>query len=126
SELHALLSDHNYILEKDRAPATPNTSSFATKCASGSPSITEPCQAQFLELDAKSSGLGFQVSPIAPSSSQASYGARPSNNNSSNNMRNNNNHRNHNNSRGNNNNNRGRGNGRQFDRASTQNTVCGT
>nr|GEW89587.1 hypothetical protein [Tanacetum cinerariifolium] len=54
---------------------------------------------------------------IAPSGPQAFYGVRPSNN------RNNNinNHGNHNNSHGNNN--RGGGNGRQFDWASTQNTV---
>nr|GEU34295.1 hypothetical protein [Tanacetum cinerariifolium] len=53
---------------------------------------------------------------------QAFYGVRPSNNNRNNN---NNNRGNRNNSRGNNNN-RGRGNGRQFDWASTQNTVYGT
>ncbi|GKA32283.1 putative RNA-directed DNA polymerase [Tanacetum coccineum] len=59
--------------------------------------------------------------PIAPYGPQAFYGARPSNNNRSNN---NNNRGNRNNSRGNNN--RGRDNGRQFDWASTQNTVYGT
>ncbi|GKF25547.1 hypothetical protein Tco_0081441 [Tanacetum coccineum] len=68
------------------------------------------------------SALGFQVSPIAPSGPQAFYGARLSNNNSSNN---NTNRGNRNNSRGNNNN-RGHGNGRQFDWASTQNTVYDT
>ncbi|GKE16497.1 hypothetical protein Tco_1424074 [Tanacetum coccineum] len=78
SELHALLSDHDYMLEKTRTP-------------------------------------------IAPYGPQAFYGARPSNNNRSNN---NNNRGNRNNSRGNNN--RGRDNGRQFDWASTQNTVYGT
>nr|GEV39424.1 kinesin-like protein KIN-UA [Tanacetum cinerariifolium] len=78
SELHALLSDHDYMLEKTRTP-------------------------------------------IAQYSPRAFYGARPSNNNKSNN----NNHRgNRNNSRGNNN--RGRDNGRQFNWASTQNTVYGT
>nr|GEY58003.1 putative ribonuclease H-like domain-containing protein [Tanacetum cinerariifolium] len=54
---------------------------------------------------------------------QAFYGVRLPNNNRNNN---NNNHGNRNNSRCNNNNNRGGGNGRQFDWASTQNTVCGT
>ncbi|GJV44035.1 putative RNA-directed DNA polymerase [Tanacetum coccineum] len=78
SELHALLSDHDYMLGKTRTP-------------------------------------------IAPYGPQAFYGARPSNNNRSNN---NNNRGNRNNSRGNNN--RGRDNGRQFDWASTQNTVYGT
>ncbi|GJZ43423.1 putative RNA-directed DNA polymerase, partial [Tanacetum coccineum] len=77
SELHALLSDHDYMLGKTR-------------------------------------------SPIAPYGPQAFYGARPSNNNISNN---NNNHVNRNNSHGNN---QGRDNGRQFDWASTQNTVYGT
>nr|GEY63844.1 retrovirus-related Pol polyprotein from transposon TNT 1-94 [Tanacetum cinerariifolium] len=76
SELHALLSDHDYMLGKTRTP-------------------------------------------IAPYGPQAFYGARPSNNRS-----NNNNRENRNNSRGNNN--RGRDNGRQFDWASTQNTVYGT
>ncbi|GKD56773.1 putative RNA-directed DNA polymerase, partial [Tanacetum coccineum] len=60
--------------------------------ALGSPSMTEPRQAQLLELAAQSN--------------------------------NNNNRGNRNNSRGNNN--RGHGNGRQFDWASTQNTVYGT
>ncbi|GJT74228.1 putative RNA-directed DNA polymerase [Tanacetum coccineum] len=78
SELHALLSDHDYMLGKTRTP----------------------------------------IGPYGP---QAFYGARPSNNNRSNN---NNNCGNRNNSRGNNN--RGRDNGRQFDWASTQNTVYGT
>nr|GEW59916.1 hypothetical protein [Tanacetum cinerariifolium] len=77
-ELHALFSDHDYMLEKTRTP-------------------------------------------IAPYGPQAFYGARPSNNNRSNN---NNNRGKCNNSRGNNN--RGRDNGRQFDWASTQNTVYGT
>ncbi|GKC83159.1 hypothetical protein Tco_1138876, partial [Tanacetum coccineum] len=95
SELYALLSDHDYMLGKTCVPTPSITSSFAANYGS----------------------------PIAPSSSQAFYGARPSiNNNRSNN---NNNHGNHNNSRGNNNN-RGRGNGRQFDWTSTQNTVYGS
>ncbi|GJY78935.1 hypothetical protein Tco_0484736 [Tanacetum coccineum] len=64
---------------------------------------------------AQLSALGFHVSPIAPSGPQAFYGARPNNNNKS---KNNNNHGKRNNSRDNNNN-RGRGNGRQFDWAST-------
>ncbi|GJV44036.1 putative RNA-directed DNA polymerase [Tanacetum coccineum] len=65
--------------------------------------------------------LGKTRTPIAPYGPQDFYGARPSNNNMSNN---NNNRGNRNNSRGNNN--RGRDNGRQFDWASTQNTVYGT
>ncbi|GKA31561.1 putative RNA-directed DNA polymerase [Tanacetum coccineum] len=77
-KLHALLSDHDYMLKKTRTP-------------------------------------------IAPYGPQAFYGACPSNNNRSNN---NNNRGNRNNSCGNNN--RGRDNGRQFDWASTQNTVYGT
>ncbi|GJV72927.1 putative RNA-directed DNA polymerase [Tanacetum coccineum] len=59
--------------------------------------------------------------PITPYGPQAFYGAHPSNNNRSNN---NNNRGNSNNSCGNNN--RGCNNGRQFDWASTQNTVYGT
>ncbi|GJY76088.1 putative RNA-directed DNA polymerase [Tanacetum coccineum] len=122
SELHALLSDHDYMLGKTRAPAPSITSSFAANYAVGSPSMPEARQAQLSELTAQLSALGFQVSPIAPSGPQAFYGVRPSNNNRNNN---NNNRGNRNNSRGNNNN-RGRGNGRQFDWASTQNTVYGT
>nr|GEW67783.1 hypothetical protein [Tanacetum cinerariifolium] len=78
SKLHALLSDHDYILGKTRTP-------------------------------------------IAPYGPQAFYSARRSNNNRSNNK---NNHGNRNNSRGNKN--QGRDNGRQFNWASTQNTVYGT
>ncbi|GKC61486.1 putative RNA-directed DNA polymerase [Tanacetum coccineum] len=47
--------------------------------------MPEARQAQLSELSAQLSALGFQVSPIAPSGSQAFYGARPSNNNRSNN-----------------------------------------
>nr|GEV59068.1 UDP-glycosyltransferase superfamily protein [Tanacetum cinerariifolium] len=121
SELHALLSDHDYMLGKTRVPAPSITSSFAANYAVGSPSMPEACQAQLLKLIAQLSVLGFQVSPIAPSSPQAFYGVRPSNNSKNNN---NNNRGNRNNSRGNNN--RGRGNGRQFDWASTKNTVYDT
>ncbi|GJW50351.1 ribonuclease H-like domain-containing protein [Tanacetum coccineum] len=117
-ELHALLSDHDYMLRKTRSPALSITSSFAANYAVGSQSMPEARQAQLLELAAQLSALGFQVSPIAPSGPQAFYGARPLNNNMSNN---NNNHGNRNNSRGNNNN-RGRDNGHQIDWASTQNT----
>ncbi|GJV81769.1 hypothetical protein Tco_1517639 [Tanacetum coccineum] len=88
----------------------------------GSPSMPEACQAQLSELTTQLSALGFQVSPIAPFDPQAFYGARPSNNNRNNN---NNNRGNRNNSHGNNNR-RGRGNARQFDWASTQNTVYDT
>ncbi|GJX79086.1 putative RNA-directed DNA polymerase [Tanacetum coccineum] len=79
SELHALLSDHDYMLGKTRTP-------------------------------------------IAPYGPQAFYGARPSNNN--NNRSNNNNTVTIATTRGNNN--QGRDNGRQFDWASTQNTVYDT
>nr|GEX29540.1 hypothetical protein [Tanacetum cinerariifolium] len=93
SELHALLSDHDYMLGKTHAATPSITSSFAANYVMGSPSM-----------------------PEAPF-----YGVRPSNNKKNNH---NNNRYNRNNSRGNNN--RGRGNGRQFDWASTQNTVYGT
>ncbi|GJY47497.1 hypothetical protein Tco_0436560 [Tanacetum coccineum] len=122
SELHALLNDHDYILEKTRAPAPSITSSFVANYAVGSPSMPEARQAQLSELTAQLSSLGFQVSPIAPSGPQDFYGARPSYNKRNNN---NNNRGNRNNSHGNNNN-RGHGNGRQFDWASTQNIVYGT
>ncbi|GJR70602.1 hypothetical protein Tco_0016667 [Tanacetum coccineum] len=84
------------------------------------PFITTSFAANNALLAAQLSALGFHVSPIAPSGPQAFYGARPNNNKSNNN----NNRYNRNNSRGNNN--RGRGNGRQYDWASTQNTVYGT
>ncbi|GKB06088.1 nucleotide-binding alpha-beta plait domain-containing protein [Tanacetum coccineum] len=122
NELHALLSNHDYMLGKTRAPAPSITSSFAANYAMGSPSMPEARQDQLSELAAQLSALGFQVSSIAPSGPQAFYGVRPSNNNRNDN---NNNRGNRNNSRGNNNN-RGRGNGRQFDWASTQNTVYDT
>ncbi|GKD85388.1 hypothetical protein Tco_1356542, partial [Tanacetum coccineum] len=114
--LHALLSDHDYMLGKTRAPAPSITSSFAANYAVGSPSMPEARQAQLSELTTQLSALGFQVSPITPCGPQAFYGAR-SNNNNNNRSNNNNNRGNRNNSRGNNN--QGRGNGRQFDWAST-------
>ncbi|GKC15752.1 nucleotide-binding alpha-beta plait domain-containing protein [Tanacetum coccineum] len=132
SELHALLSDHDYMLGKTRAPTPFITSSFAANYAMGSPSMSEARQAQLLEFTAQLanyamgspsmpearqaqiseftaqlSALGFQVSPIAPSGPQVFYDARPSNNKNNNN----NNRNNRNNSHGNNNN-RGRGYGR--------------
>ncbi|GJY63746.1 putative RNA-directed DNA polymerase [Tanacetum coccineum] len=124
SELHALLSDHDYMLGKTRAPAPSITSSFAANYAVGSPSMPEARQSQLSELTVQLSALGFQVSPITPSGPQAFYGARSNNNNNNNRNNNNNNRGNRNNSRGNNN--RGHGNGRQFDWASTQNTVYST
>ncbi|GKA83614.1 putative RNA-directed DNA polymerase [Tanacetum coccineum] len=124
SELHALLSDHDYMLGKTRARAPSITSSFAVNYAVGSPSMLEARQAQLLELTAQLSALGFQVSPITPSGPQAFYGARSNNNNNNNRSNNNNNRGNYNNSRGNNN--RGRGNGLWFDWASTQNIIYGT
>ncbi|GJV98675.1 nucleotide-binding alpha-beta plait domain-containing protein [Tanacetum coccineum] len=74
SELHALLSDHDYMLGKTRAPAPSITSSFAANYAVGSPSIPEARQAQLSELTTQLSALGFQVSPITPSGPQALYG----------------------------------------------------
>ncbi|GJR67014.1 ATP-dependent DNA helicase PIF1-like protein [Tanacetum coccineum] len=67
------------------------------------------------------SGLREEYNGLKTAITAPFYGARPSNNNKSNN---NNNRGNRNNSRGNNN--RGHDNGRQFDWASTQNTVYGT
>ncbi|GKA12499.1 nucleotide-binding alpha-beta plait domain-containing protein [Tanacetum coccineum] len=52
SELHALLSDHDYMLGKTRALASSITPSFAANYAVGSPSMTEPRQAQLSELAA--------------------------------------------------------------------------
>ncbi|GJU04721.1 nucleotide-binding alpha-beta plait domain-containing protein [Tanacetum coccineum] len=51
SELHALLSDHDYMLGKTRAPAPSITSSFVANYAVGSPSMLEARQTQLLELD---------------------------------------------------------------------------
>ncbi|GKC22006.1 nucleotide-binding alpha-beta plait domain-containing protein, partial [Tanacetum coccineum] len=103
SELHALLSDHDYMLGKTRVPDPSITPSFAAIYALGSPSMTEPRQAQLSELVAQLSALGFQVLPITPFGPQAFYGARSNNNNNNNNRSNNNNRGNCNNSRGNNN-----------------------
>nr|GEZ29894.1 nucleotide-binding, alpha-beta plait [Tanacetum cinerariifolium] len=85
SELHALFSDHDYMLGKTRAPALSITSSFAVNYAVGSPSMLEARQAQLSELTAQLSALGFQVSLIAPSGPQAFYGVRLSNRNYNNN-----------------------------------------
>ncbi|GJZ51573.1 calcineurin B-like protein 4, partial [Tanacetum coccineum] len=67
SELHALLSDHDYMLGKTRAPAPSITSSFAANYAVGSPSMPEARQAQLSELTAQLSALGFQSSNGQPS-----------------------------------------------------------
>ncbi|GKB40001.1 nucleotide-binding alpha-beta plait domain-containing protein, partial [Tanacetum coccineum] len=99
SELHALPSDHDYMLGKTRAPAPSITSSFIAYYAVGSPSMSKARQAQLSELTAQLSALEFQVSPIAPSGPQAFYGVCPSNNRNNNN----NNRGNRNNSCGNNN-----------------------
>ncbi|GJT47999.1 retrotransposon protein, putative, ty1-copia subclass [Tanacetum coccineum] len=72
NELHALLSDHDYMLGKTRTPAPSITSSFTENYAVGSPSMPEARQAQLLELTAQLSALRFQVLPIAPS--EAYYG----------------------------------------------------
>nr|GEU38090.1 nucleotide-binding, alpha-beta plait [Tanacetum cinerariifolium] len=88
SELHALLSDHDYIHGKPRAPAPSITSSFAANYAVGSPSMPKSHQAQLSELTAQLSALGFQVSPITPYGPQAFYGVLPSNNNKNNNNNN--------------------------------------
>nr|GEX21653.1 agenet-like domain-containing protein [Tanacetum cinerariifolium]GEX88917.1 agenet-like domain-containing protein [Tanacetum cinerariifolium] len=71
-------------------------------------------------MKATEEAIEQELLEVAAEFDGAFYGARPSNNNNRSN--NNNNRGNCNNSRGNNNN-RGRGNGRQFDWASTQNTV---
>ncbi|GKB23572.1 nucleotide-binding alpha-beta plait domain-containing protein [Tanacetum coccineum] len=78
SELHALLSDHDYMLGKIHAPAPSITSSFAANYAVGSPSMPKARHAQLSELTAQLSALGFQVSPIAPSGPQVFYGVHPS------------------------------------------------
>ncbi|GJV32753.1 nucleotide-binding alpha-beta plait domain-containing protein [Tanacetum coccineum] len=59
SELHALLSDHDYMLGKTRVPALSITSSFAANYAVGSPTMPEARQAQLSKLTAQLSTLGF-------------------------------------------------------------------
>ncbi|GKA86294.1 putative reverse transcriptase domain-containing protein [Tanacetum coccineum] len=77
-ELHALLSDHDYMHGKIHAPAPSITSSFAANYAVGSPSMPKARHAQLSELTAQLNALGFQVSPIAPSGPQVFYGVHPS------------------------------------------------
>nr|GEY43908.1 hypothetical protein CTI12_AA564490 [Tanacetum cinerariifolium] len=64
SELHALLSDHDYMLGKTRAPASSITSSFAANYVVGSPSMLEARQAQLSKLSAQLSAFEFQVYPL--------------------------------------------------------------
>ncbi|GKE22918.1 ribonuclease H-like domain-containing protein [Tanacetum coccineum] len=52
SKLHALLSDHDYMLGKTHAPAPSITSSFAANYTVGSPSMPEAYQDQLSELAA--------------------------------------------------------------------------
>nr|GEV67948.1 hypothetical protein [Tanacetum cinerariifolium] len=52
NELHALLSDHDYMLGKTCAPASSVTSSFTANYVVGSPSMPEARQAQLSELAA--------------------------------------------------------------------------
>ncbi|GJZ23603.1 hypothetical protein Tco_0561062 [Tanacetum coccineum] len=59
NKLHALLSDHDYMLGKTRAPALSITLSFAANYAVGSPSMREAHEAQLSELTAQFSALGF-------------------------------------------------------------------
>ncbi|GKC10206.1 nucleotide-binding alpha-beta plait domain-containing protein [Tanacetum coccineum] len=117
-----LREEHNCLKTRITARQSPTAFSELHALLMGSPSMPKARQAQLSELIAQLSALGFQMSPIEPSGLQAFYGVRPSNNNMNNN---NNNRGNRNNSRSNNNN-RVRGNGRQFDWASTQNTVYDT
>ncbi|GJT90237.1 hypothetical protein Tco_1079082 [Tanacetum coccineum] len=58
-ELHALLSDHDYMLGKTRAPAPSITSSFAANYALGSPSMPEARQAQLTNFTTQLSAFGF-------------------------------------------------------------------
>ncbi|GJZ35893.1 hypothetical protein Tco_0581710, partial [Tanacetum coccineum] len=59
SELHVLLSDHDYMLGKTHAPALSITSSFATNYVVGSPSMSEARQAQLFAFAAQLSALRF-------------------------------------------------------------------
>ncbi|GKA29576.1 putative RNA-directed DNA polymerase [Tanacetum coccineum] len=77
SELHALLSDHDYMLGKTRAPAPSITSSFAANYTVGSPSIPKARQAQLSELTAQlNTGANSHVTPDleAMDNSEAYYG----------------------------------------------------
>ncbi|GJT06464.1 hypothetical protein Tco_0840926 [Tanacetum coccineum] len=65
NELHALLSDHDYMFGKTCTPVPSITSSFAANYAVGSPSMLEARQAQLSELTAQLSALDFQFLPIA-------------------------------------------------------------
>nr|GEX67473.1 ribonuclease H-like domain-containing protein [Tanacetum cinerariifolium] len=62
SELHALLSDHDYMLGKTRAPTPSITPSFAANYALGSPSIPEARQAQLSEPSTNISNTRAQSS----------------------------------------------------------------
>nr|GFC31915.1 nucleotide-binding, alpha-beta plait [Tanacetum cinerariifolium] len=59
SEIHAFLSDHDYILRKKSCACFVYHSIFVTNDAFGSHSITEPRQAQLSKLAAQLSALRF-------------------------------------------------------------------
>nr|GEX93307.1 hypothetical protein [Tanacetum cinerariifolium] len=77
SKLHALLSDHDYMLGKTHAPVKSITSSFAANYAVGSPSMPKAHQALFLELTAQlNTRANSHVTPDleAIDNSEAYYG----------------------------------------------------
>ncbi|MFS7946445.1 hypothetical protein Hanom_Chr06g00536391 [Helianthus anomalus] len=80
NELHGLLADHDYMINKPQSNIivpTPQTSQvFAT--TTGNPSTLQP---QLNSLKQLASQLGYQLNPITPPNSQprAFYAARPPN-----------------------------------------------
>lgn len=90
SELHAHLSNHNYMLGKTRASNPSIAHAFTTTTgtigSSLGPSPTTPLQQpQLSAVQQQLAALGFQIVSIASPGSQAFYGYRqPMNNNSGN------------------------------------------
>lgn len=118
NELHALLSDHDYMLKKTHDSQKPSIQAFHAT----NNDVDNTINGSLATVAAQLSALGLKLVPAADTSTQSSrsqafYSSRQSTNNRGRGRRGN--------YRGSNNN-RGRGDSRQFSWASNQNTVYGT
>lgn len=121
TELHALLSDHDFMIEKSRTPTTPVVHAFHTTTTDSTTPSASALATQLGSITAALNSLGFNIVPNTSFGSplpspQAYFGSK--NNNRGNNSRG---------RRGSSRQNTTRGRSdRQFSWASNQNTVYGT